>query len=111
MPKEKIEMRSGETDKAFTINNEQILKLSKKISKNLKHIGNLDCDLIISKNKSIFVIDFNCRFGGGYPFTHAIGLNFLEYLINDKLNEKNIKLPQKYEEKFIAKGIKVFHEN
>lgn len=109
--KKKIEMRSGETDKAFTINNEQILKLSKKISKNLKHIGNLDCDLIISKNKSIFVIDFNCRFGGGYPFTHAIGLNFLEYLINDKLNEKNIKLPQKYEEKFIAKGIKVFHEN
>ena len=67
--------------------------------------------MIISKNKSIFVIDFNCRFGGGYPFTHAIGLNFLEYLINDKLNEKNIKLPQKYEEKFIATGIKVFHEN
>ena len=31
--KKKIEMRSGETDKAFTINNEQILKLSKKYQK------------------------------------------------------------------------------
>ncbi len=109
--KKKIEMRSGETDKAFTLNNKQILKLSRKISKNLKHIGNLDCDLIINKNKSIYVIDFNCRFGGGYPFTHAIGLNFLEFLINEKLNNKRIKLPLKYKEKFIAKGIKVFHEN
>lgn len=109
--KKKIEMRSGETDKAYTINNNQIFNLSKKISKYLRHIGNLDCDLIIDKKNIIYVIDFNCRFGGGYPFTHSIGLNFLEFLINKKLKIKNIKFPLKYKEKFIAKGIQVFYEN
>ncbi len=109
--KKKIEMRSGETDKAYTKNNKKILNISKKISKNLKHIGNLDCDLIIDKNDNIYFIDFNCRFGGGYPFTHAAGLNYLEFLINEKLKKKNINLPLKYKEKFIAKGIQIYYEN
>ena len=109
--KKKVEMRSGETDKAITINNKKILNLSKKISKNLKHIGNLDCDLIIDNIDTPYIIDFNCRFGGGYPFTHAVGLNFLEFLINSKLKIKNPKLPLKYDEKFLAKGINIYYEN
>ncbi|MAV58735.1 MAG: hypothetical protein CMG07_02160 [Candidatus Marinimicrobia bacterium] len=108
--KKKIEMRSGETDKAITVNNKRVLNLSKKISQNLRHIGNLDCDLIIDKNNNIFILDFNCRFGGGYPFTHSVGHNFIEYLINQKLGLKNSKFPLKYKEKFIAKGIKIFND-
>ena len=106
--KKKIEMRAGETDKAFTKNNPSILKLSKKISKNLKHIGNLDCDLFIDKNNNVFIIDLNCRFGGGYPFTHAVGLNYIKYLLNDFLKIKNNKLSSRYEEKYFAKGIKIY---
>ena len=106
--KKKIEMRAGETDKAKTINNIRILNLSKKISKYLKHIGNLDCDLFIDKYNNIFIIDLNCRFGGGYPFTHAIGLNYIKYLLNDLLKIKNNNLSLKYKEKYLAKGIKIY---
>ncbi len=106
--KKKIEMRAGETDKAITINNSSILKLSKKISKHLKHIGNLDCDLFIDKNKRVYIIDFNCRFGGGYPFTHSVGLNYIKYLLNDFANIKNSKLSLEYKEKYFAKGIKIY---
>lgn len=109
--KKKIEMRAGETDKVKTLNNLKIYNLSKKISKKLKHIGNLDCDLIIGKDGKINIIDFNCRFGGGYPFTHSIGLNYIYYLICLKLNIKRPKLESKYKEIFISKGINILYEN
>ncbi len=109
--KKKIEMRGGETDKAYTLNSKKVLNLSKKISRKLRHIGNLDCDLIIDKNKNIHIIDFNCRFGGGYPFTHSVGLNYLHYIIFSKFSLKLPKLKTLYDEKFISKGIKIYHEN
>ena len=44
-------MRYGETDIAKVVNNHKINILSKKLSKHLKHIGNLDCDIIYDKRK------------------------------------------------------------
>ena len=44
--KEKLSMRSGETDKAVSVIDERFENLGKKISENLKHIGTLDCDVI-----------------------------------------------------------------
>lgn len=78
--KKKIAMRSGETDKALTIKDELILQQSLILSKTLKHIGNLDFD-IIKKDDKVFVIDLNPRFGGGYPATHAAGGKYLELII------------------------------
>ena len=75
--KKKISMRFGETDIAKVINNKKIKELSKNLSKNLKHIGNLDCDVILTNKKKPYLIDVNPRFGGGYPFTHVAGLNYL----------------------------------
>lgn len=109
--KRKIEMRGGETDKAMTLNDSRILKLAKKISLKLKHIGNLDCDLIMDNKGNIHIIDFNCRFGGGYPFTHSVGLNYLLFMISQKLPGDLPVLPLKYDEKFISKGISIFYEN
>ena len=82
--KKKISMRHGETDIAKVIYNKKVLKLSKKLSKDLKHVGNLDCDIIYDKKNQIpYVIDINPRFGGGYPFTHLSGNNFLgKYIFN-----------------------------
>ena len=82
--KKKISMRYGETDIAKVIYDKKINKLSKKLSKDLKHIGNLDCDIIYDKiNKIPYIIDINPRFGGGYPFTHLSGNNFLgKYILN-----------------------------
>ena len=97
-------MRDGETEKAEIVLNKQIINYAKKISKVFKHIGNLDCDLIIKKNKKIYFLDFNPRFGGGYPFTHLSGLNYLYMLI--KKFPKNLKINKPKLSKY-TKGISI----
>ena len=83
----KIEMRDGETFKAKIVKNRKLDLLCKRISKTLKHIGNLDCDVILNKN-SFYIIDFNPRFGGGYPFTHLSGKNYIYKILSLLINKK-----------------------
>ena len=80
-------MRSGETDKAKIVINKLFEIFSKKLSKNLGHIGNLDCDVILKNNK-IYILDLNPRFGGGYPFTHLAGLNYISAILEMALDKK-----------------------
>lgn len=85
--KKKFAMRSGETDIARVIYNKHLKDIGKKIGKNLKHIGNLDMDIIFTGEKA-YIIDMNARFGGGYPFTHNAGVNELEAIIKLCKNEE-----------------------
>lgn len=73
--KKKVAMRSGETDIAETVNPAQFEGIGRLISKNLKHIANLDVDCFVKDNGDIYVLEMNCRFGGQYPFTHNAGVN------------------------------------
>lgn len=82
-PKEKLYMRSGETDRAKSIISENFNDFGKKISEALKHIGNLDCDVFLVKDQ-LYLLELNPRFGGGYPFSYEAGVNmaaiYLEWL-------------------------------
>lgn len=89
--KRKLSMRSGETDGAIVIQNEQLSELSHKVSKLLKHIGNLDMDVLYNEN-TFYVLELNARFGGGYPFSHLAGANFPKLLI-DFIEKNPIELP------------------
>lgn len=80
--KQKIAMRAGETDIAKIVDNTNFLNISQIISRTLKHIGNLDVDCFITKNRDIFVLEMNCRFGGQYPFSHLAGVNFPKQIIS-----------------------------
>ena len=86
--REKLNMRSGETDRAVSVIDEKFNDLGKIISTHLKHYGNLDCDVFVSNNK-IYVLELNPRFGGGYPFSHEAGINiaaiYIEW-INNRIN-------------------------
>lgn len=73
--KEKGAMRSGETDSAVTVVNEEIERVAKKIANAAKHIGNMDADFFISDSGVTYLIEMNPRFGGGYPFSHVAGAN------------------------------------
>ena len=92
--KKKLAMRSGETDIAKVIENKELEDIGKKIAESLKHIGNLDMDILFD-GQSAYIIDMNARFGGGYPFTHSAGVNELEALIrlckNEKVNDLSVK--------------------
>ena len=78
--KRKIAMRSGETDKAVTIDNVIIREIGATIGRSLKHIGNLDCD-VLERNGEYYVLELNPRFGGGYPFSHEAGVNMPKAII------------------------------
>tara|TARA_E500000178_G_scaffold331780_1_gene364981 strand:+ start:831 stop:1766 length:936 start_codon:yes stop_codon:yes gene_type:complete len=80
--KEKIAIKNGETDIAQIIKKREYTNLAKQISQKIRHQGNLDCDAIVDKKGKVHFLDFNPRFGGGYPFTHLSGMNFIEILIN-----------------------------
>lgn len=90
--REKLAMRAGETDKAVSVIDQGIEEIGNKIAKNLKHIGNLDCDVFEGKDGNLYVLELNPRFGGGYPFSHEAGINtpaiFIEWLNgNNKINK------------------------
>ena len=76
----KYAMRSGETDCAVTVDNKQLKSLGKIIATQLGHIGNLDCDVFIDRDK-VSVLEMNARFGGGYPFSHLAGVNLPKAII------------------------------
>ena len=73
--KRKLAMRAGETDKAETVDSEELREMGRKVGENLKHIGNLDVDIMQRANGDYCVLELNPRFGGGYPFSYEAGVN------------------------------------
>ncbi|WP_047546309.1 ATP-grasp domain-containing protein [Psychroserpens sp. Hel_I_66] len=97
--REKYSMRCGETDKAISIIDDRFEKIGQKIASNLKHMGTLDCDFFVTKDK-IYVLELNPRFGGGYPFSHQAGINtaaiYIEWLKgNNDVDQFNNYKPNK----------------
>lgn len=78
--KRKLAMRAGETERAVTVDNDQLKKLGETLGQKLSHVGNLDCDVLVGQ-KGYCVLEMNPRFGGGYPFSHLAGANLPATLI------------------------------
>ncbi|OUR90670.1 ATP-dependent carboxylate-amine ligase [Flavobacteriales bacterium 34_180_T64] len=89
--REKISMRSGETDKAMSVIDDRFDSIGRIISEHLKHVGSLDCDVFVA-NDELYILELNPRFGGGYPFSHEAGINtaaiYIEWLKGNTSIEK-----------------------
>lgn len=94
--KRKVSMRSGETDKAYTVKDADMTSFMIQMAEALGHVGNLDCDVIVNDGK-YYIIDLNPRFGGGYPATHAAGVNLLELVLKMMDGEKLLSDFNSYE--------------
>lgn len=105
--KHKLLMRSGETDKAEVVEDAQLEALGQRISSAFGHVGNLDCDVLRAPDGSLYCIDFNPRFGGGYPATHLAGFDFLAAII-DMVRGRPLHLPDKPRRIVVMKGISLF---
>lgn len=79
--KQKLAMRAGETDKAVTVDLPIVRKMGEQIGKELKHIGNLDVDIMQRANGDYCVLELNPRFGGGFPFSYEAGVNMPKAII------------------------------
>lgn len=90
--KQKLAMRAGETDKAITVDLPEVREMGKRIGENLKHIGNLDVDIMQRANGDYCVLELNPRFGGGYPFSYEAGVNMplaiLKWLKSEKVDSR-----------------------
>jgi len=86
--KKKLGMRSGETDGAITLKNDDFEIIGYKIANMLKHIAILDVDFILTPESEVYIIDMNPRFGGGYPFTHQAGVNLPKAIVAWLTGEK-----------------------
>lgn len=79
--KQKLAMRAGETDKAITRDLPEVREMGRKIGENLKHIGNLDVDIMQRADGAYCVLELNPRFGGGFPFSYEAGVNLPKAII------------------------------
>lgn len=79
--KEKIAMRSGETDQAVTLKSNELSELGHKLSTTLGHVSILDVDCL-EENSHFYILEMNARFGGQYPFSHLAGANIPKQILN-----------------------------
>jgi carbamoyl-phosphate synthase large subunit len=72
--KQKVAMRSGETDAAVTVRDDALEAFGRRVGESLGHVGMLDVDVIVQGGIP-HLLEMNPRFGGHYPFSHAAGAN------------------------------------
>ncbi|MBO7287945.1 MAG: ATP-grasp domain-containing protein [Bacteroidales bacterium] len=95
--KQKLAMRSGETDKAITLDLPDVKQMGEHIGKELRHIGNLDVDIMQRANGDYCVLELNPRFGGGFPFSYEAGVNLPKAIIEwikENDTDYSILIPQ-----------------
>lgn len=95
--KQKVTMRSGETDLGRTASNLPFVDATKKISLASSHEGILSVDCF-KNDRGVFIIEMNCRISGHYPLAYLAGFNYPQILIdwmNGKtLNEYNLRFKE-----------------
>jgi len=79
--KQKVTMRSGETDLGRTANSKPFEETAKRIIANSKHEGILSVDCF-KNDKGIYVIEMNCRISGHYPLAYLAGINYPQQLVD-----------------------------
>lgn len=87
--KQKLAMRAGETDSAITINEPILQELGARLALLTKHPANMDVDVFFD-GITPYILELNPRFGGGYPFSHAAGINLPQAIIDWYTNKKVI---------------------
>lgn len=90
VPRERIEVRSGEVSKSRTVKDEKIINAVIKLCKKLKGVGPLTIQCIVDSKRQINFIEINPRFGGGVPLTFEAGVDYEKYF-ELMINNENIE--------------------
>ncbi len=98
--KEKISMRSGETDKSRSVHNEAIANIIKKLD-GIGFCGTIDMDIFLGPDDKYYVNEINPRFGGGYPHAHYCGMNYVKSLVNELAGKDREQNMDDYEDGII----------
>lgn len=86
--KEKIAMRSGETDKAISVTVPEIEKIVMSLEQ-FNFFGPIDMDVFEDENHNFYINEINPRFGGGYPHAYNCGVDFIKYIAENLAGNEN----------------------
>lgn len=103
----KLISRNGETQLAVTTRRQDLIDKALELGEKAKIIGPCDVDLIDCDGK-LFLIEFNMRFGGGYPVSHLAGANFPEMLVRTQRGEYPPLHTEFQDEIFMMKTLQPF---
>lgn len=79
VPRERIEIRSGEVSKSRTIKDFNIINATINLCSKTKFIGPITIQCIVTPKGDIKFIEVNPRFGGGVPLTFEAGVDYGRY--------------------------------
>lgn len=102
VPRERIEVRSGEVSKGITRKNLLVdfLFYNMKVVKGAR--GCLTMQVFLNNNnEDIIGIEINPRFGGGYPLTYKAGGNYSRWIIEEYLLGKKIAICNDWEDNLL----------
>lgn len=88
--KQKLNMRSGETDKSISVKNQNIEELIMKLE-DLDFSGPIDMDVFEGFDGKYYVNEINPRFGGGYPHAYNCDVKFIEKILQNLNGKENTK--------------------
>lgn len=91
VPRERIEIRSGEVSKGVTRKSVVYDYLLARLKKIPGVVGCITIQLFFNKKTSdIKGLEINPRFGGGYPLSCAAGANYPLYSLKEYINQEDI---------------------
>lgn len=79
--KQKVTMRSGETDLGLTVKSEPFIAMAKTVASHSKHRGILSLDTFLV-DEEVYLLEMNCRISGHYPISHMAGVNYPKMLVH-----------------------------
>lgn len=87
VPRIRIAVRGGETNKGITVRNRYLMDfLRERLNTITGARGCLTLQVFVGKrNKEIYGIEINPRFGGGYPLSYLAGANYPKMIIEEYL--------------------------
>ena len=94
VPRERLEVRSGEVVKSRVVLNDSVIRLSELVMRSLASEGSvkgpftLQC--FVNEKNEAFMLEINPRFGGGVPLAFASGADYASAL-KDMLEGNEIK--------------------
>lgn len=80
VPRERVEVRSGEVSKSRIVKNEQLIHLTLQVTEALGGIGPLTIQCMVTSEGEYKFIEVNPRYGGGLPLSLKAGANYGKFL-------------------------------
>lgn len=102
IPRKRIEVRGGEVSKSVTVRN-LLIELFKENAKKFQGVrGCINVQFFMhKKTQELFGIEFNPRFGGGFPLSYLAGGNYPKWIIQEYLFNKKINYFDYWEDKLL----------